>query len=777
MSPAHRVASHPCRPLVLSFGSLAILLGGCPAQVVGPPPGGQDATQTDGFPTAQDVDAGPANVAPGPLAVRIEPAEPLTEDELVAVVTEEAVDPDHGPAPLSYLARWTRDGEETPQSSLHVQPALTKRGETWTVEVWATDGEANGPKATATVTIGDTAPRVASVSLSPAAPTEDAVLVCEAVGVEDADDDAVSLDYQWFRDGELVDGASTAALQPPLLAGATYQCGARPFDGELYGERVGSNTVTVAPPVVQTEAVLSVQPSAVDLGVVLPGEVSVRQVSVHNIGTADLAIDAATVQGTEDFGLHGDLARTAPVGVPATVAPGDTWDVFVSFATDTPGLQKASLSLETNAKNPLAGTVPLLGVGATACLLADPATVDFGGAYPPANIKRKVVLRACGALPVTIASIAVSGATGFGLDLAPLPAALPLTLAPGEEVFVNATFTPTEPSPVGDDGAPIPEEGELSVLSDAASPALAVPLRGFAVASGCPVPVITSVEGATVAPGMTLHLSAAKSIGAYGVPSIVSWAVLSKPDGAPEQALVPAADAVDVSYDVSVPGDYLFGLTVFDEVGADGGPCGDAEHPCTSVVPGCQTAEFHVSAKEAPAITVELTWDTPGDPDQHDTGPGMGADLDLHLVDGGGEGPDYDGDGLPDSWFDEDHDCFWLGGEPDWGVQGDAADDPSLVLQDADGAGPERIVYPLPVPGGSFTVGVHCWSDFGFGPSVATIRVLLFDEPVFEVGDVVLESGDLWEALTITWPGGAISTPGSGGAEVVTASYPNPFLD
>lgn len=762
---------------MVALGCAVFALGACSAQIVGPPPGGVDALPTDGFPTAQDADVGPGNVAPGPLAVRIDPAEPLTGDELVAVVTEEAVDPDHGPAALSYLARWTRDGEVTPQSSLRVQPALTRRGEVWSVEVWATDGEANGPAATAEVTVGNTAPSVASVTLSPAAPAEDAVLVCEAADVQDADDDAVSLDYQWFSDGELVPEATGAALQPPLTPGATYQCGARPFDGELHGERVGSNTVTVAPTVVQTEAVLSVQPGAVDLGVVLPGEVSTRQVTVHNIGTADLSIDAATIQGTEDFSVHGDLDGTAPVSAPAVVAPGETWDVFVSFATDTPGLQKAALSLETNAKNPLAGTVPLLGVGATACLLADPATVDFGGAYPPANLKRKVVLRACGALPVTISSVAVSGVAPFGLDLAPLPEPLPITLAPGDEVFVNATFAPAAPSPVDADGAPIPEEGALSVLSDAATPMLSVPLRGFAVASGCPVPVISSVEGATVAPGMTLHLSAAKSIGAYGVPSTVSWAVLSAPSGAPEQALEPAADAVEVSYEVGVPGEYVFGLSVFDEVGADGGPCGDADHPCTSVVPGCQTAELHVTAKEAPAITVELTWDTPGDPDQQDTGPGMGADLDLHMVGGGGQGPDYDGDGLPDAWFDEDHDCFWLGGEPDWGVQGDPADDPALTLQDADGAGPERITYPLPVPGGSFTVGVHCWSDYGFGPSVATVRVLLFDEPVFEVGDVVLESGDLWEALTISWPGGGIETPGSGGAELVTPSYPNPFLD
>ena len=69
--------------------------------------------------------------------------------------------------------------------------------------------------------------------------------------------------------------------------------------------------------------------------------------------------------------------------------------------------------------------------------------------------------------------------------------------------------------------------------------------------------------------------------------------------------------------------------------------------------------------------------------------------------------PDYDGDGYPDSFFDQAADCFWLDTSPDWGLPGDS-NDPMLVLEDADGAGPERIEVHNPAPG-SMTVGIHYW--------------------------------------------------------------------
>jgi hypothetical protein len=421
----------------------------------------------------------------------------------------------------------------------------------------------------------------------------------------------------------------------------------------------------------------------------------------------------------------------------------------------------------------------MLGLGASPCLQVAPKTLAFGGVYPPASIKRQVELTSCGVLPLVLHSIGLSAgsSSSFSVDLAPLPSAVPVTLAPGESTFINVVFHPAGPSPVDAQGLPLPEAAKLSILTNQPSPLVEVPASGFAVASGCPVPVIDVFEGGTTVPDSTVHLSASKSFGAFGLPSILTWAITATPSGAAATAIAPDVSAAEVTFDVSVPGAYEIALSAFDETSASGGACGPGGDPCTNVIAGCSVASATVLVKDAMPLRVELTWDTPGDTTPSDTGPGQGADLDLHVHDGRGQGPDYDGDGAPDSWFDLSSDCYWFDTSPNWGDPGDA-DDPALVLEDADGWGPERTDYARPYAGGAFTIGAHVYSAFDYGPSVATMRVYFYEELAYEVTDVVLDHGDLWEAATVLWPSGEIlPAAGSSGGPKITASYPNPFYE
>mgnify|MGYP001319810218 CR=1 FL=1 len=89
-------------------------------------------------------------------------------------------------------------------------------------------------------------------------------------------------------------------------------------------------------------------------------------------------------------------------------------------------------------------------------------------------------------------------------------------------------------------------------------------------------------------------------------------------------------------------------------------------------------------------------------------------------------------------------------------------------------AGPEAIGFDLPEIDVSYRVAVHAWQDHGFGPSIATVRVYLLGDQIFESQPVVLNTLDLWEVADITWQGwpNAIVTPIAaplGGAVV----YPN----
>ncbi len=702
--------------------------------------------------------------------MHLEPTAPTTVDDLVVVVDTDSIDPDGQPEVLSYSVRWFRDDTLTPNSGWILPASQTRRGETWRAEVAGFDGLDEGPAQSATVSIGNSPPSLTHVSLKPSQPTVDDVLTCDPGIVSDPDDDDVSLTYRWFQDDQPISGATTAGLQPPLEAGATYQCSATPFDGQVDGEVKGSNIAT-AIIATTSESLIVTSPSALGLGTVLPDEVSEEPLTISNIGDAPLLITSGTLEGQAGFIFDDSV-------FPASVPPGGDLVVTVGFATDAPGLKKGTLVLVSDAKNRQVKDVPLLGIGASPCLALSPPALEFGGTYAPTQVDRPLTLQSCGDLPVTVESIALINPSNapFALNFAPLPEPPPFSLDPGEEVFLNVTFNPIVASDVDAEGLPMAETATVSISTNAPTVVKQAEVSGFAAPGGCPMALPAVVEGAVVVPNTTVQLTASASFGAFGVPSLVSWSVSSVPSGETAQPIEPSADLHDVTYTVGGPGVYQFELKVFDETNDDGLACGDVGNPCTTVVPGCASGFATVEVKDAVPLVIELLWDTPGDPNQNDTGAGKGADLDLHVHNGSGTGDDYDEDGVPDSWFDITADCFWLDSSPDWGSPG-AQDDPWLALEDADGKGPERIEYANPVPGQSYTLGAHYWSDFGYGSSVVTMRVYHFGALVWEVTDVVIESGDLYEAATLAWPG-ALVTPsfdGQGGPKI-TGAYPNPFF-
>ena len=729
---------------------ISLLLAACSTTVTVPEQAEVDGTSADGGQAFDTL----SNTAPGPLLIRLTPESPGTQDPLVVIVEEEAIDPDQGPEPLELRVRWFRDGQQVPASGLELQPALTSRSEVWSVEVAAFDGLAEGPVAMAEVEVVNTAPVLHDVTIAPAVAYTDTVLVCEAGARNDVDDDAVSIRTTWTLDDMILDGEEQNVLTPPLVSGGRYRCGGAPFDGAIEGEQVWSAERTIEENLV-TSAMISLSPKSLDLGIVLPLEVSSLPFEIFNIGDGALEISAATLTGEPGFSYELELPQTIP--------PGGSVQGMASFETEVPGLKKGAIEFETNASNPVAAQLPLLGVGAAPCLIVQPPIIDFGGAYVLSHHDQTMSLVSCGVIPVTVDSIVLVAPDGspFSLDLSKGPGPLPWTLEPGEQVEISVGFDPIAPSPVDAGGNPIKETATVSIQTSGVGPVMQVPVQGFAGEAGCPTPVIDVAQGHFVSPGTVLHLDASGSIAPDGDVSYVSWAVMSPP-GAAQEAFTPNAESPTVSYPVSTLGEYIFSLKVFDEV--DG-----------TVVSGCGTATWSVTVKDAIPLIVELTWDTPGDPNQSDTGTGAGADLDLHVHNGLGDRPDYDGDGAPDTWFDFAHDTYWVDTSPDWGVPG-PDEDPWLVLEDPDGLGPERLEYHAPPMDSVFTVGAHVWSDYGFGASVATVRIYHFEELVHEVSDVVVNTGDLWEAGTVSWPKVSwLPSVGNGGGPRVTPSYPNPF--
>jgi len=132
-------------------------------------------------------------------------------------------------------------------------------------------------------------------------------------------------------------------------------------------------------------------------------------------------------------------------------------------------------------------------------------------------------------------------------------------------------------------------------------------------------------------------------------------------------------------------------------------------------------------------ISIELTWNT------------NGTDVDSHLI-----APCY-------PMWDSFGDCYFGHRNPDWDNSGgSSAGDPSLDVDDTNGYGPENIVLVAPPFEGTYQYKVHYWSDNGYGPSTATVKIWINGVKVFQ-GDRTLSSGQVWDCACISWPSGTVT--------------------
>jgi hypothetical protein len=215
------------------------------------------------------------NGIPSAPVVTLTPSSPGTDDDLRIMVTSASVDPE-GDA-VSYTYAWSRDGVASSASTSSTLPAgATTRGDTWSVSVTATDGLGTSAAGTAVVTVGNTAPSLASLTLTPDPAFEDDSLTCSAGAVTDADGDTVRLTYEWYVDGVAL------ALDTDSLDGSMFDrdqevyCAATPNDGTDDGVTRTSGSVTIgnslpvltsvtlAPEVAYTNDTLTASASATD---------------------------------------------------------------------------------------------------------------------------------------------------------------------------------------------------------------------------------------------------------------------------------------------------------------------------------------------------------------------------------------------------------------------------------------------------------------------------------------------------------------------------------
>lgn len=133
-------------------------------------------------------------------------------------------------------------------------------------------------------------------------------------------------------------------------------------------------------------------------------------------------------------------------------------------------------------------------------------------------------------------------------------------------------------------------------------------------------------------------------------------------------------------------------------------------------------------------LVVTMLWDAIGD------------DWEIHLIKPGGR------------INDNATDCTWtscINTSPDWGVLGDAADNPHKDIDDVDAFGPENIWLAGP-EAGTYTIMVEHWGP-GDPASDGTI-VLNVQGQTVTATKQDLRPQFVWKVATVTFPGATIAT-------------------
>ena len=192
----------------------------------------------DGTPDSGSVTI--ANTLPVASGVSITPSAPTVSDTLTCSYAYFDAD---GDADESTIA-WT----DASGTSLGAGPSLSgafSDGDVVTCTVTPTDDEDSGSPVSADVTIGNSAPSVSSVSISPNPATELDLLTAVPTGWDDPDGDPEDYAYAWTVDGSPAGGDMVTLDASYTAVGSVVTVTITPWDGYAYGSPVTSAPLTI----------------------------------------------------------------------------------------------------------------------------------------------------------------------------------------------------------------------------------------------------------------------------------------------------------------------------------------------------------------------------------------------------------------------------------------------------------------------------------------------------------------------------------------------------
>ena len=216
---------------------VAIMMGGCTAEPTSLAP----PSKPERRPVS--VDGSPSNNPPIIRSAGIFPASVSLETTLQVDIQGEDKDGD----PIHYQYQWVVNGLPAPDGTgPQFLTAQLKKGDEIGVELIPSDGKVNGAAfKTASVTVGNTAPRIDEIHMEPVTVHRGEILKARVV-TRDPDGDPVQLSYKWFRNGKELPGQQTDTLDTkPFRKKDVLRVLVTPSDGQVAREPLYGMPVTI----------------------------------------------------------------------------------------------------------------------------------------------------------------------------------------------------------------------------------------------------------------------------------------------------------------------------------------------------------------------------------------------------------------------------------------------------------------------------------------------------------------------------------------------------
>lgn len=220
------------------------------------------------------------------------------------------------------------------------------------------------------------------------------------------------------------------------------------------------------------------RPVPLDLGATGAGQTITGRLTLESCGLEPLQLSAIALANDANHPLHPAFSITSVPVLPATLAPGETVEVEVSFTGAAPlGAATSWIQATSNALGQPEAYFPINARTAAPCALyTAPTNVSFRNIAVGATGTNTVLVGNSGEVDCEIASLVVTS-PGMVFSLS-APPATPFTLASGDALLLDVVYTPPDANQ---------HDGEL-VVTDSSGTALTVLLHGNPPeATGCAI--------------------------------------------------------------------------------------------------------------------------------------------------------------------------------------------------------------------------------------------------------------------------------------------------